>query len=117
MEAVNGVSLRDVLSGNPGPLPPEAALTVLKGSLLGLSAAHAAGVVHRDYKPANVLVESSGNSKLVDFGIAGLSGERTVAGTPAYMAPEQWHGAPASPATDVYSATCVFFECVTGGPP
>lgn len=63
------------------------------------------------------LVESSGNSKLVDFGIAGLSGERTVAGTPAYMAPEQWHGAPASPATDVYSATCVFFECVTGGPP
>jgi hypothetical protein len=116
MEAVNGVSLREVLNRNP-PLPPEAALTVLKGSLLGLAAAHAAHVVHRDYKPANVLVESSGNSKLIDFGIAGLAGEGTFAGTPAYMAPEQWNGAPASPAADVYSATCVFFECVTGGPP
>jgi serine/threonine protein kinase len=116
MEAVNGVSLRDVLSRNP-PLSPEAALTVLKGSLQGLAAAHAVHVVHRDYKPANVLVESSGNSKLVDFGIAGLAGEGTFAGTPAYMAPEQWDGAPASPAADVYSATCVFFECVTGRPP
>ena len=116
MEAVNGVSLRDVLSQNP-PLPPEAALLVLKGSLLGLAAAHATGVVHRDYKPANVVVENNGNSKLVDFGIAGLTGEGMVAGTPAYMAPEQWHGAPATPATDVYSATCVFFECVTGHPP
>jgi serine/threonine protein kinase len=116
MEAVNGVSLRDVLSRNP-PLPPEAALTVLKGSLLGLAAAHAVRVVHRDYKPANVVVEGSGNSKLIDFGVAGLAGEGAIAGTPAYMAPEQWHGAPVSPATDVYAATCVFFECVTGGLP
>jgi hypothetical protein len=115
MEAVNGVSLREVL--RHGPMAPEAALVVLKGSLLGLAAAHAVRVVHRDYKPANVLVEVNGNSKLIDFGIAGLSGEETVAGTPAYMAPEQWHGAPVSPAADVYSATCVFFECVTGGPP
>jgi Protein kinase domain len=115
MEAVNGVSLREVLGH--GPMAPEAALVVLKGSLLGLAAAHAVRVVHRDYKPANVLVEGNGNSKLIDFGIAGLSGEGTVAGTPAYMAPEQWRGAPVSPAADVYSATCVFFECVTGGPP
>jgi hypothetical protein len=115
MEAVNGVSLREVL--RHGPMAPEAALVVLKGSLLGLAAAHAVRVVHRDYKPANVLVEGNGNSKLIDFGIAGLSGEGTVAGTPAYMAPEQWHGAAVSPAADVYSATCVFFECVTGGPP
>jgi Protein kinase domain len=117
LEAVNGVALRDVLSRNPGPLTPEAALAVLKGSLLGLAAAHAVDVVHRDYKPANVLVEADGNSKLIDFGVAVLAGERTFAGTPAYMAPEQWNRAPATPATDVYSATCVFFECVTGAPP
>lgn len=116
MEAVNGVSLRDVLGQSP-PLPPEGALLVLKGSLQGLAAAHATGVVHRDYKPANVVVESNGNSKLIDFGIAVLAGEGATSGTPAYMAPEQWHGAPATPATDVYSATCVFFECVTGHPP
>jgi Protein kinase domain len=115
MEAVNGISLREVL--RHGPMAPEAALVILKGSLLGLAAAHAVRIVHRDYKPANVLVEGNGNSKLIDFGIAGLSGEETVAGTPAYMPPEQWHGAPVSPAADVYSATCVFFECVTGGPP
>jgi serine/threonine protein kinase len=60
MEAVNGVSLREVL--RHGPMAPEAALVVLKGSLLGLAAAHAVRVVHRDYKPANVLVEGNGNS-------------------------------------------------------
>ncbi|GLY84747.1 serine/threonine-protein kinase [Actinoallomurus iriomotensis] len=117
LEAVDGVALRDVLSRNPGPLAPEAALAVLKGSLLGLAAAHAVNVVHRDYKPANVLVTADGNSKLIDFGIAVLAGERTFAGTPSYMAPEQWNRAPATPATDVYAATCVFFECVTGTPP
>jgi serine/threonine protein kinase len=116
MEAVNGVSLRDVLGRNP-PLAPEAALTVLKGSLLGLAAAHTARVVHRDYKPANVVVEGNGNSKLIDFGIAMLAGEGADSGTPAYMAPEQWHGHAASPASDGYAATCVFFECVSGRPP
>jgi serine/threonine protein kinase len=78
MEAINGVSLREILSHNP-PLGPEAALTVLKGALLGMAAAHAARVVPRDYKPANVVVEGNGNSKLIDFGIAGLTGEGAVA--------------------------------------
>ncbi|MQY03575.1 serine/threonine-protein kinase [Actinomadura macrotermitis] len=116
MEAVDGVSLRAVLDEH-GALAPEAALTVLKGSLLGLAAAHAAGVVHRDYKPANVVVRADGLSKLIDFGIATVTGAESRSGTPFYMAPEQWEGAPASPATDVYAATCVFFECVTGGRP
>ncbi|GAA2420144.1 hypothetical protein GCM10010191_34200 [Actinomadura vinacea] len=116
MEAVNGVALKEILARH-GALGPEAALTVLKGSLLGLAAAHGVGVVHRDYKPANVVVQSDGLSKLIDFGIAGLPGEESRAGTPAYMAPEQWLGEPASPATDVYAATCVFFECVTGRRP
>ncbi|GAA2416566.1 hypothetical protein GCM10010191_28730 [Actinomadura vinacea] len=116
MEAVNGVPLTDVLRHHE-TLEPEAALTVLKGSLLGLAAAHNAGVVHRDYKPANVIVPSDGRSKLIDFGVAVWSGEGSLAGTPYYMAPEQWRGDPASPATDVYAATCVFFECITGHRP
>lgn len=116
MEAVNGVSLRAILDKH-GALAPEAALTVLKGSLLGLAAAHSVGVVHRDYKPANVVVREDGLSKLVDFGVAALAGQGSSSGTPAYMAPEQWRGEPASPATDVYAATGVFLECVTGRRP
>ncbi|GAA2602825.1 serine/threonine-protein kinase [Actinomadura fulvescens] len=116
MEAVNGVSLREILREH-GALEPEAALTVLKGSLLGLAAAHGVGVVHRDYKPANVVVQPDGLSKLIDFGIAAAAGDGAAGGTPAYMAPEQWQGEPATPATDVYAATCVFFECVTGRRP
>lgn len=117
MELVDGVSLRTLLT-RQGPLEPEAALVVLKGSLLGLADAHRAGVVHRDYKPENVLVVPDGSSKLVDFGIAVDSGTRVgIAGTPSYMAPEQWTGAPASPAADVYAATATFFECLTGHKP
>jgi serine/threonine-protein kinase len=117
MEAVAGSSLRHVMK-QEGATTPEAALCILKGSLLGLAAAHDAGVVHRDYKPANVLVTPDGISKLVDFGIAARSGEAAAAaGTPLYMAPEQFHGAPASPAADVYAATVTFYECVTGRRP
>ena len=117
MEAVPGTSLRSVLDHHEGALDPEAALSILKGSLQGLAAAHAVGVVHRDYKPANVLVQADGQSKLIDFGVAVLAGQGGRMGTPAYMAPEQWAGGPATPATDVYAATCVFFECVTGRKP
>ncbi|MFC4048653.1 protein kinase [Actinomadura syzygii] len=116
MEAVRGVSLNRLLRGL-GALEPEAALAVLKGSLLGLAAAHDAGVVHRDYKPDNVIVGDGGVSKLIDFGVASVSGESSVAGTAAYMAPEQCNGDPAGPAADVYAATCVFVECVAGRPP
>ena len=117
MELVNGVSLAALLQSE-GPTGPEAALVVLKGSLAGLAAAHAVGVVHRDYKPGNVLIGADGSSKLADFGIAVPAGtDAPTAGTPAYMAPEQWSGAPATPATDVYAATAVFYECLTGEHP
>jgi serine/threonine-protein kinase len=117
MELVSGVSLHEILAYQ-GKTTAEAALVVLEGSLLGLAAAHRRGVVHRDYKPANVLVNGNGVSKLTDFGIAARSGDRPVpAGTLQYAAPEQMAGAPARPASDVYAATATFYECLTGRPP
>jgi serine/threonine-protein kinase len=117
MELVNGVSLHELIT-RQGPTTPESALAMLKGSLLGLAAAHQLGIVHRDYKPENVLVDAEGNSKLSDFGIAVRAGRNVpAAGTPLYMAPEQWSGAPATPATDIYAASAVFFECLTGRAP
>ena len=117
MELVDGVSLRQILA-RQGGTTPEAALVVLQGSLLGLAAAHARGVVHRDYKPDNVLVDGDGASKLTDFGIAAPAGDRSATGgTLAYAPPEQFAGGSASPAGDVYAATATFFECLTGRPP
>ncbi|MFF3208525.1 serine/threonine-protein kinase [Streptomyces sp. NPDC002962] len=117
MELVDGVSLRTLLT-RAAPFDAEAALVVLKGSLLGLADAHRLGVVHRDYKPENVLVKPDGSSRLVDFGIAvDVGASAGAAGTPSYMAPEQWTGAPASPAADVYAATATFFECLTSHRP
>jgi eukaryotic-like serine/threonine-protein kinase len=111
MELVNGVSLRAMIE-RQGPLHAEPALTVLKGSLLGLAAVHRLGFGHRDVKPGNVLVDDTGQVKLTDFGAAA-----PAAGTPLYLAPERWEGDPASPASDVYAATALFFECLTGAPP
>ncbi|GAB3275498.1 hypothetical protein GCM10027589_00700 [Actinocorallia lasiicapitis] len=115
LEFIDGVTLQRVLAEN-GILEPEAALVVLKGALRGLDAAHRLAVVHRDFKPANIMVGPEGVSKLVDFGIATLAGTGDASGTRRYMAPEQLRGEPATPAADVYSATVVFRECVTGDP-
>ena len=117
MELVHGISLHQMIT-RQGSTSPESALVVLKGSLLGLASAHELGIVHRDYKPENVLVDDAGDSKLTDFGIAIKAGKKApAAGTPLYMAPEQWNGEPATPATDIYAATAVFFECLTGKTP
>ena len=117
MELVNGVSLRDILA-RQGATTAEAALVVLQGSLLGLAAAHRRGVVHRDYKPENVLINGDGASKLTDFGIAARAGDSPIpAGTLVYAPPEQFSGSPATPASDVYAATATFYECLTGRPP
>jgi len=117
MELVDGASVRDILT-HQGATTPEAALVVLQGSLLGLATAHQRGIVHRDYKPENVLVGGSGDSKLTDFGIAARIGQEPVAaGSLMYAPPEQFSGTPASPAGDVYAATATFYECLTGRPP
>jgi hypothetical protein len=116
MALVEGVSLREVIARG-GPLGAEAALVVLKDSLLALDAANALGVPHRDLKPENVLIDANGWCMLTDFGIAVKTSKRIAAGTPAYMAPELWNGASSGPATDIYAATAVLWECVTGSPP
>jgi serine/threonine-protein kinase len=114
-ELVNGVSLHELIERR-GPAAPEAALAVLKDSLLGLAAVHRLGIAHPGHQPVNVLVDTAGTSKLTDVGVAERAGDR-VPGAPHYLAPERWHGASASPLTDVYAATGLFFECLTGEPP
>ena len=117
MELVDGVTLAKILESQ-GKTTALGALAILYGSLLGLAAAHERGVVHRDYKPANVLVNAAGASKLTDFGIAALAGDRPMpTGTARYMPPEQFEGAEATPAADVYAATVTFYQCLTGRPP
>lgn len=116
-EPVDGVGL-DALLREKGATGPEAALSVLKGSLLGLAAAHEAGVVHRGYQPANVLVGTEGAVKLVDFGLVVRGAKSgTSADAHPYTAPEQSAGGPATVAGDLYAATAVLSACLTGTTP
>ncbi|MFI7125605.1 serine/threonine-protein kinase [Nonomuraea sp. NPDC050153] len=117
MELVDGVSLRTLLTEHRG-ISPEAALAVLKSTLLALAAAHERGVPHRDVKPENILVQADGTSKLADFGVVVHAEEPGVpAGSPEYMSPELWTQGRAGPPADVYAAACVLFEAVRGRPP
>ena len=116
MELISGITLAALIERR-GPLPPEAALTVLKGMLLALAAVHRLGFGHGDCKPANVLVDEAGQVKLTDFGVVPPAAGESPAGTPRYLAPEVWRGEPATSGTDVYAATVVFFECLAGHPP
>jgi len=116
MRLVEGGDLRKLLD-REGSLEPEQALALLRQVAEALDAAHAAGIVHRDVKPHNVLIEGE-RAFLTDFGLAKALGESTgetsVVGTAHYMSPEQWRGEPVGPATDVYSLGCVLFESLTG---
>jgi serine/threonine-protein kinase len=117
MELVDGVSLHEMLARR-GPLSAVAALVVLKDSLVALAAAHSHRLAHRDVKPENVLIDARGWCTLTDFGVAVKTGKQMPApGTPEYMAPELWHGAPNVPATDIYAATAVLCESLAGKPP
>ena len=118
MEDVRGRSLRDVIAER-GALPANEAVALI-GQIAGaLDATHRAGLVHLDVKPANVIVDLSGNAKLTDFGIARAardSEERELVGTARYIAPERIEGRPVTARSDVYGLALVAYELLTGTP-
>ena len=120
MEYVDGASLRAVLE-HARTLSAPQACGVLLGALAGLGHAHQLGLVHRDVKPDNVLVDRTGTSKLADFGLVADhtrdAPSRTIEGTPAYMSPEQVRGEPPDARSDLYAAGCVLYELITGRAP
>ncbi|MEZ5076882.1 MAG: protein kinase [Solirubrobacterales bacterium] len=118
MRLVEGGDLRRAID-HDGPLRPARAIALLDQVAEALDAAHAAGIVHRDVKPHNVLIEGD-RAFLTDFGLAkavdesGAVATSSVVGTVEYMSPEQWRGEEVGPATDVYSLGCVLYEALTG---
>jgi hypothetical protein len=123
MELVEGTSL--VAALNEGPLPVERAVAVAAQVCDALGAAHAHGIVHRDVKPANILLTGDGTAKVCDFGIArlihhqraDLTAARTAIGTSGFMAPEQATGGPIDARTDLYAVGCLLFAMLAGRPP
>ncbi|MEC3919482.1 serine/threonine-protein kinase [Nocardia sp. CDC160] len=123
MRLVKGRDLKAYLH-EEGPLPPAAAVTVVEQIAAALDAAHESGLVHRDVKPANILLTGEMFAYLVDFGIAHTESDAQLTqtgnaiGSFAYMAPERFeHSATVSPAADIYALACVLYESLTGGPP
>jgi serine/threonine protein kinase len=121
MRLVDGQTLQQLLVN--GPLDPARAAFIIGGVADALDAAHAAGLIHRDVKPQNIIVTSSDFPYLVDFGIAEAKGDTGLTqtgiqiGTFNYMAPERFRDQDATPAVDVYSLACVLYECLTGDAP
>ena len=121
MELVEGQSLKAMLDAEHR-LAPDAAVRVMHALLDALAYSHARGVIHRDIKPTNILVTSSGALKITDFGIARIESSSmtqmgTVMGTPAYMSPEQFMGQTVDQRTDIYSAGVLLFQLLTGERP
>ena len=122
MEYVKGITLKHLVESDQ-VLPMPVALRIAKQMCAGLAAAHEAGVIHRDIKPQNILIEPSGGLKIMDFGIARLTEDRgmtatgTVIGTPDYMSPEQARGLPLDFRSDIYSTGVVLYELFTGALP
>ncbi|MFF0344745.1 serine/threonine-protein kinase [Kribbella sp. NPDC004875] len=124
MELVKGSSVADELR-RTGPFPADAALRIVRQAAAGLAAAHQLGIVHRDVKTANLVLDDDGAVKLADFGIARILDDATttmtsngqIMGTTHYLAPERALGHPAEPPADVYALGCVLYQLVTGHPP
>lgn len=122
MELIDGGTLRDLLRHH-GPLPVEVAVAVLDPLLSALSAAHDAGLIHRDVKPENVLISAKGEIKVADFGLVRAVSSATMAtgdvilGTVAYLSPEQVETGASDTRSDVYAAGIVAWEMLTGYPP
>jgi serine/threonine-protein kinase len=116
MEYVDGDNLASLLR-RLGRLHPEKAADLARQLCDGVAAAHDRGVLHRDLKPANILIDGTGCARIVDFGLAvasGGGGVREIAGTPAYMAPEQLAGGPVTEQTDLFALGLVIHEMFTG---
>jgi eukaryotic-like serine/threonine-protein kinase len=124
MELVDGRSLRSVLSSAVGPVALAHAARLGRQVLAALAHAHSRGIVHRDIKPGNILIDSDDVVKVADFGIAKAAEDTTdlspagmVIGTAAYVSPEQAAGRAVTPASDLYSLGCVLYECLACQPP
>ena len=124
MELLSGPTVAELIKQR-GPLPVELAVDLAAQTAAALSAAHRVGVIHRDIKPSNLILDRPDHLKVVDFGIARLTGATsaqltaasTVVGSAPYMAPELASGQPATEASDLYSLGCVLMELLTGDPP
>lgn len=122
MEFVSGEDLKNLLR-RVGQLPAQRTVAIAKEVTEGLAEAHRQGVIHRDLKPQNIMIDRTGNAHIMDFGIArsvregGNTGPGMIIGTPDYMSPEQLDGREADPRSDIYSFGAVLFEMVTGEVP
>jgi tetratricopeptide (TPR) repeat protein/tRNA A-37 threonylcarbamoyl transferase component Bud32 len=122
MEYVRGEDLKRLIR-KMGPFSAGQAIPIAKQICEGLSEAHRLGVVHRDLKPQNVMVDEAGNARIMDFGIArsleskGITGAGVMVGTPEYMSPEQVEGKEAGQSSDIYSLGVILYEMVTGRVP
>jgi eukaryotic-like serine/threonine-protein kinase len=123
MEYVDGQTLRDIVHTD-GPLPPRRAIEIIADACQALNFSHQNGIIHRDVKPANIMISSTNAVKVMDFGIAraiadssSVTQTAAVIGTAQYLSPEQARGDPVDARSDVYSLGCVLYEILTGEPP
>ncbi|MEU6264386.1 Stk1 family PASTA domain-containing Ser/Thr kinase [Saccharopolyspora shandongensis] len=124
MEYVDGRTLRDIVK-TEGPLSPRRAMEVMADASAALDFSHRHGIVHRDVKPANIMITRGGAVKVMDFGIAraladgqaAVTQTAAVIGTAQYLSPEQARGEAVDARSDVYASGCVLFELLTGEPP
>src|ERR1035441_8904165 len=120
MEYVDGEDLSSLLT-RIGRLPADKALETARKLCAGLAAAHSRGVIHRDLKPQNIMMNKRGEVVIMDFGLAAVAAQLTGAesrnGTPAYMSPEQLKGAEVTGRSDVYALGLVLYELFTGKRP